>query len=178
MKNLILFIVCICCLSSGFSQNKSRINFEIKNLGIGVDGHFESIDIQTNFDTAGKLLYLKGKIKVASIKTGIESRDEHLLKPDYFDAKYHENITLVSKTITAKTDGVFNVLATLTIKDTSKDIRITVNSNTLGNPYKITSKFTINRTHFNIGGRSLLLSNSVNINVLHFHNIINDKTGF
>ena len=171
MKRYLLFLVCICCLSLGFSQNKSSIDFVIRNVGINVDGHFEVFNIETDFDATGKLLRIKGIIKASSIKTGIDSRDEHLLKADYFDIENYENITLVSKIIESKPDGVFSVLAILAIKDKSKEIVIKVNRDKVDNHYKMTSNFTINRRDFDIGGRSFILGNMVKINVLHFHKL-------
>ena len=114
---------------------------------------------------------IKGIIKAASIKTGIDSRDEHLLKADYFDIENYENITLVSTIIESKSDGVFSVVAILTIKDKSKEIVIKVNRDKYDNQYIMTSNFTINRRDFDIGGRSFILGNMVKINVLHFHKL-------
>ncbi|MDG1730412.1 MAG: YceI family protein [Algibacter sp.] len=171
MKHFLFFLIYFCSLSLGFSQNVPSIDFVIRNVGIGVDGHFETFNIETDFDATGKLLQINGVIKAASIETGMESRDEHLLKDDYFDVENYENITLVSKTITAKSEAVFNVVATLTIKEKSKEIRITVNREKVDDKYRVTSKFAINRRDFGVGGRSFILSNTVKINVLHFHKL-------
>ena len=171
MKHFLVFLVCVYCFNQGFSQNKSRVEFVIRNVGIGVDGYFEAINIETDFDAEGKLLKIKGVIKTNSIKTGINSRDEHLLKEDYFNVENHENITLLSKTIKSKSDGTFIVVATLTIKGIIKDIRIIVNLEKVDNQYKMTSNFEINRRDFDIGGKSLVLSNTVKIKVLHFHKL-------
>lgn len=171
LKRFLLFVICFCCLSVGYSQSKSSIDFVIRNVGINVDGHFETFNIETNFDATGKLLNIKGIIKAASIKTGIESRDEHLLKDDYFDVENYDNITLVSKTIEPESEGIFSVVATLTIKEKTKEIRITVNRDKADDKYIMTSNFAINRKDFDVGGGSFVLSNTVKISVLHFHKL-------
>jgi len=171
VKRFLLFVIFCSCLSVGFSQNKSSIEFVIRNVGIGVDGHFNTFSIKTNFDNKGELLNIKGEIKVASIETGTESRDKHLFKADYFDLENHENITLESKAIKTKSDGVFTMIADLTIKGITKEIYITVNRDKINNQYKITSSFKINRRNFDVGGRSIVLSNTVKINVVHYHNL-------
>ena len=171
MKHFLLFVIFFCCLSLGFSQNNSSIEFVIRNVGIGVDGHFNTFSIETIFNNNGELSSINGEIKVASIETGMESRDQHLLKDDYFDVENYENITLVSKTISAKSEGIFNVVATLTIKEKTKEIRIKVNRVKVDDEYKITSKFAINRRDFDVGGGSFVLSNTVKINVVHFHKL-------
>jgi polyisoprenoid-binding protein YceI len=171
MKRFLFFVICFCCLSLSFSQNKSSIDFVIRNVGIAVDGHFNTFNIETDFDNKGELLNIKGEIKVASIETGIESRDNHILKADYFDIENYENITWVSKAINTIDDGVFTMIADLTIKGKTKEISITVNRDKISNQYKITSSFKINRRNFDVGGRSIVMSNTVKINVVHYHNL-------
>lgn len=171
MKHFLLFVICFCCFSVSFSQNKSSIKFEIRNFGINVDGYFNTFNIVTDFNTKGELIGVKSKIKVASIETGIESRDEHLLNTDYFDAENHEYIILESKTINKKSDTVYDVVSNLTIKGKTKEIRIKVNCDKINNQYKITSNFDLNRRDFNVGGGSLVMSNTVKIKVLHYQNL-------
>ena len=171
MKRFLFFVICFCCLSLSFSQNKSSIDFVIRNVGIAVDGHFNIFNIETDFDNKGELLNIKGEIKVASIETGIESRDNHILKADYFDIENYENITWVSKAINTIDDVVFTMIADLTIKGKTKEISITVNRDKINNKYKITSSFKVNRRNFDVGGRSIVMSNTVKINVVHYHNL-------
>ena len=78
-------------------NNKTSILFQIKNFGITVDGGFKTIDVNTNLDTKDlSNSYINATIIVNSIFTGIETRDKHLLEPDYFDALNHEKIILKS----------------------------------------------------------------------------------
>tara|TARA_R110000868_G_scaffold376896_3_gene642134 strand:+ start:272 stop:787 length:516 start_codon:yes stop_codon:yes gene_type:complete len=171
MKRFLLFVIYFCCLSTGFSQSKSSIDFVIRNFGINVDGHFNTFNIETDFNNKGEIIDIKGEIKVASIKTGIESRDEHLLKADYFDAENYEYIILESKTINKKSDTIYEVVSNLTIKGKTKEISIKVNCDNMNNQYKITSNFELNRRDFNVGGGSLIMSNTVKINVIYYHNL-------
>ena len=64
MKRFLFFVICFCCLSLSFSQNKSSIDFVIRNVGIAVDGHFNTFNIETDFDNKGELLNIKGEIQV------------------------------------------------------------------------------------------------------------------
>lgn len=171
MKYSLFLITCFCCFSCGFSQDKSNVEFVIRNVGIGVDGHFNTFNIETKFDDAGRLLNIKGEIKVASIETGIESRDKHLLKEAYFDVENYDTITLVSKKINIKSANLYHVTATLTIKGKTKVIPITLKLEKINNRYKLVSNFDIDRSYFNVGGRSFVMSNTVEINVVHYHNL-------
>jgi len=171
VKRFALLLICFCCVLSGFSQDTSRVEFIIRNIGIGVDGHFNSVQIETKLNAEGDLQSIQGAIEVASIETGIDSRDEHLLKADYFDVLNHATITLVSNAVIETSEGVFKVDGVLTIKGKSKDISITVQRKKENNQYTITSSFQINRRDYHVGGRSIAMSNTVKINVVHYHSL-------
>lgn len=168
------FIVFLCLFILGyfsFSQTESRIDFVIKNVGINVDGHFNEFNILGIFNPEGKLRSVSGEIKVASIETGIESRDEHLLEDDYFDGVNHPKITLVGISGIEKADGVYDFNCDLTIKGTTRKITIPVEVVAEGDYWKIKSNFQINRRDFDVGGGSFVLSKTVKIEVVHYQPI-------
>ncbi|MFD1062644.1 YceI family protein [Winogradskyella litorisediminis] len=150
----------------GFSQNSS-IDFEIRNLGINVDGFFKKFSITTKFDASNNLKNFSGEITVNSIETGIESRDEHLLEEDYFYTKNYPKIFLESKEISKKSEGNYNVKAILKIKDKTKQINFPVKTIITKDSRKITAYFEINRRDFNVGGGSLVMSKTVKVSVVH-----------
>ncbi|WP_422106563.1 YceI family protein [Winogradskyella sp.] len=156
------------CTSFGYSQNASSIDFVIKNLGVNVDGHFNTFDIIAEFNPESELTNISGKIAVSSIKTGIESRDEHLLKDDYFDIENHAYITLRSISISKTSDTVYSVKADLSIKGKTKQITIPVTVQSVDETYKITSSFKINRRDFDVGGGSFVMGKTVKIQVTYF----------
>ena len=168
MKHCLFWIVFCCSILSGFSQNNSSINFVIKSLGINVDGHFNTFTIKTDFDEEGNLTRLFGTIKVSSLRTGIESRDEHLLEEDYFNAENHEFITLESTALNKKTNNSYAIVTNLSIKGITKEISIRVNVERTSGSYKLTSSFEINRRDFKVGGSSFVMSKTVKINVIHY----------
>jgi len=172
MKAVFCYILLLCfCVSFGFSQNSSSVNFVIKNIGINVDGDFKTFTINTDFDTNGTLNSVAGKITVASIVTGIDSRDEHLLEEDYFDSENHKFITLQSTSISKKGDTSYTVKADLSIKGITKAVNVTVNVVKTNGNYKITSKFEIDRKNFKVGGSSFVMSNTVKIKVIHYQKL-------
>jgi len=171
MKGYLLSILFCCFISFGFSQNTSSIDFVIKNLGINVDGHFNTFTVTADIDSKGNLKTISGKIKVSSIRTGMESRDEHLLKEDYFDIENHEFIVLESMSLNNTTDNLYAVSANLTIKGITKAVSIKVNIEKTKDTFKITSSFDINRKDFKVGGSSFVLSKTVRINVTHYEKL-------
>ncbi|WP_346881779.1 YceI family protein [uncultured Algibacter sp.] len=157
-------------INSG-AQNKSKIDFAIHNLGIQVDGHFNAFNIKAAFNSKDELTSVYGSITVNSIKTGIDSRDKHLLKEDYFDATQHKNILLNSQSIIKNTDNTYTVKVSLKIKGKSQVLTIPINVVKKDDVCKLISNFQINRRDFKIGGGSLILSKTVKINVVHFQKL-------
>lgn len=172
MKRLFCFLLLLCfCVAFAFAQNNSSVNFVIKNIGINVDGDFKTFTINTDFDTNGTLNSVAGKITVASLVTGMESRDEHLLEEDYFDSENHKFIILQSTSIGKKEDNNYTVKANLSIKGITKVVNVTVNVLKTNGKYKVTSNFEINRKDFDVGGSSFVMSNTVKINVIHYQKL-------
>ncbi|MDB2463029.1 hypothetical protein N9W61_02905, partial [Algibacter sp.] len=62
MLRFFLSLLFCCCLSSGFSQNTSSVGFIIRNLGINVDGHFDSFTINTDLNNDDELSSISGEI--------------------------------------------------------------------------------------------------------------------
>lgn len=171
MLRFFLSLLFCCSLLSSFSQNTSSVEFVIRNVGIGVDGHFDVFSINTDLNNAGELLSVKGEIKVASIKTGIESRDEHLLKADYFDVENHEYIRFQSKSISKTSNSKYLAIINLTIKGKTKEIQLPIEVSKSSNGNEIISNFEINRQDFKVGGGSLVMSKTVKINVVYYQKI-------
>jgi polyisoprenoid-binding protein YceI len=172
MKRYLFFVVLCCNVAIGFSQNTSSIYFVISNLGINVDGHFNSFLVTTKFNEANsELETISGLITVSSIETGIDSRDEHLLDEDYFNAKKHKQITFKSESVTKVSDSQYKVKASLKIKGITKQITIKVEVVKTNDSYKVSSSFEIDRKDFKVGGSSFVMSKTVKINVIHYQNL-------
>jgi len=62
-------------------------------------------------------------IKVASIDTANDKRDEHLRNPDFFDAAAYPDITFKSTQVAKKGDG-YVATGTLTMRGVSKTVSI------------------------------------------------------
>ena len=167
MKTPLIFISLIWVSVCSFAQ-KSTIDFEIKNVGVTVDGHFNTFTINTELDPDKELQSISGKITVSSIETGIDSRDKHLLEEDYFYVEKHKYITLKSTSITKKSESKYMVKVALSIKGKTKNITIPITVNKENGKYKVSSYFEINRRDFDVGGGSFVMSKTVKVNVAHY----------
>jgi len=174
MKLVLGFMFLIACLVSVKAQQyrpvdeKSKISFTIKNFG---------------FNTPGTLTGLKGTIKfnpsdlpsssfnvsvnVNTINTGIDARDSHLKKEEYFDAEKFPTINFVSTNITKDQNG-YVVSGNLTIKGVTKPVSFPFTIENQGNGMLFDGSFSINRKDFGVGGSSAVLSNTVNVTLKVF----------
>lgn len=101
------------------------VGFEITHLGLS--------KVMGLFDECSGTLLLDEKdltkssvefsIKVASIDTGVPARDEHLRKPDFFDAEKFPEMKFKSKEVRRMGQG-YLVIGDLTIRDKTKAISI------------------------------------------------------
>ena len=173
MKFSFLLILSFLMLSSVNKQEleqakeTSKVEFKIKNFGVNVDGYFETVSVSPVITLEHELTDLSAIIKVSSIKTGMDSRDAHILKDDFFDETNYKTISFKSSKIERISDSSFQVEAKLTVKDITKKISIPISINTVNDEVRITSEFEINRLDYGVGGRSLVLGKTVKINVRH-----------
>ena len=147
-------------------NNKTSVLFKIKNFGLTVDGGFKTSVIKTNLDTKDlSNSYINATITVNSIFTGIEARDKHLLETDYFDTLNHEKIILKSSKLTKDANGNITLFAKLSIKGITKEMEIPLDVFEDNSMLTLKASMLVNRKNFNVGGRSILLSNNVKIKV-------------
>lgn len=166
MRTRLIFALLLCLSVTGFAQ-ESSIDFVIRNLGINVDGHFDTFTITTRFDASNQLEKLSGEIKANSIETGIDSRDEHLLEEDYFYVSKYPSIVLESTEIKKQSENNYTVKASLRLKGKTKQVSFPLKVVISDNSRKISANFEINRKDFNVGGSSFVMSKTVKINVVH-----------
>lgn len=107
-------------------QMHSSVNFNIKHMGISfVQGKFDKFDGKVS--TAGNNLD-KGTfdfiVYPATINTGVEKRDQHLMSADFFDAEKFHEIKFEGFTVTKGKDNTYTLRGKLTIKDVTKEISV------------------------------------------------------
>ncbi|MEJ0082693.1 MAG: YceI family protein [Puia sp.] len=115
----------------GFAQyhtvaGESVVSFSLKNFGFKTGGTLDAPDgdIVFNPDDLAKSSF-RVTIKVESINTGNESRDEHLKEATYFDVKNYPLIRFVSSSVSeAGKKGSYQTRGNLTVKNKSKEITL------------------------------------------------------
>jgi polyisoprenoid-binding protein YceI len=143
-----------------------KVEFKIKNMGMPVNGTMTGASMQfkqTSVDPA--TWSFEGTVSPATISTGIDLRDKHLKRSDYFDIAQYPVISLRSPGIIAKGknnyEGVFN----LTIKGITKSVIIPFTIRKDDKSMAVEGTFTINRLDYGLGEESIILSDNVVISV-------------
>jgi polyisoprenoid-binding protein YceI len=142
----------------------SSISFKIKNASINVNGTFKTFETSIDFNEAfNGPSYVKTTIQTTSVDTGIEGRDNHLRKNDFFDAAQFPTMTFESSKIRKSTNGSFIADGKLVIKGVSKDVSVpfTYTGNASSGVFEGGVK--VNRLDYGVGGKSLTMSDDVEV---------------
>ena len=112
-------------------KTHSSAGFAVKHLMVSkVRGSFGDFEGTLNFDpknvSGGSVEF---SIKVASIDTDNEKRDNHLKSPDFFDVENYPTMTFKSKKVVPGDEGEFKIVGDLTIKETTKEVTFDVEFN-------------------------------------------------
>lgn len=138
--------------------NHSSLNFNISHSGISiVNGKF--LEYTGNLTTTGEeptSAKFDFNVKVNSIDTSVENRDQHLKSADFFEVEKFPDMTFKSEKILATgKPNEYLLYGKLTIKDVTKDVIFDVHyggtiSNDQGEKLGLKAETTINRFDYNI----------------------------
>lgn len=143
----------------------SSITFKIKNAGLSVDGEFKEYTATLVVDLKNlESSHVEGKIKTKSISTGINGRDNHLRKEDFFHVDKYPEINFKSTTLKAQGTG-YVVVGKLSIKNVTREVSIPVAVTKTGTTELHEGTLTINRLDFHVGEDSWVMSDDVVITI-------------
>lgn len=142
-------------------DSNEAVTFTIKNFGINTSGGIKGLKGVIKWDAANPATSVFNvTVDATTINTGIEMRDNHLKKDEYFDVEKYPVISFVSTAVTAS-----NVTGSLTIKGVTRQVSFPFTVKPSGGGYLFEGSFTINRKDFGVGSGSVSLSNSVTVNL-------------
>jgi len=143
----------------------STVTFKIKNAGIGVEGNFKEYSAAIQLDPKNlEASYLEGKIKTKSISTGINARDNHLRKEEFFYSDKYPEIHFKSTALKAQGNS-YTVTGKLTIKDVTKEVSFVLKQSKNGTLDVYETSLTINRLDYHVGEDSWTMSDEVLITI-------------
>ena len=134
MKSILFSLILLVTASAATAQDAtlwsvdkshSSINFKIRHFFTPVAGSYGDWDGVLRFDPAN----LKGSsinmtINAGSVNTANERRDAHLRTADFFETDKFPAMRFVSNDIQKTGENSYVAVGTLTIKETSKQIRL------------------------------------------------------
>ncbi len=149
-------------------DEKSKVNFTIKNFGVNTNGTFSGLKGTILFDSSKlSTSSFNVSVDVNTINSGIDMRDSHLKKEEYFYAEKYSNISFVSTGIKLNNEG-YVVTGQLTIKGISKEISFPFTAVSKKDGMLFTGDLNINRKDFDIGGGSAVMGSNVDISLKIF----------
>jgi polyisoprenoid-binding protein YceI len=152
-------------LAQNWEVKSVEVSFRIKNAGLAVNGSFGGFKGSVVFNPANvSAAELKGTVDVATIETGINMRNNHLKKEEYFNAEKFPVISMVSKKIT-KTEKGYSGQFDIKIKGVTKQLTIPLTFTDQGKSAVLSSSFEINRLDFGVGSKGMVMSSTATVGI-------------
>ncbi|WP_296493082.1 YceI family protein [Rhodoferax sp.] len=131
---------------------QSSIAFEIKQMGVPVQGHFKKFDAQINFDAA-KLATSKVtfNVDIGSATMGSPEMDYELPKATWFNAAKFPQAQFTSSAFKALGGGKYEVAGQLAIKGQTREVLVPLTMAQAGAVTTATGVLPIKRLAFKIG---------------------------
>jgi len=148
-----------------FFASESSVTFKIKNMGINVDGELKGFKVNAKFNpNKPEKSTFKVSLESNTVDTNSKARDKHLRNRDYFDVIKYPYITFKSTKVTKTTKG-YQVEGKLTVKNTTKIIKIPFSISRSDSKTTLSGTFKINRLDYDVGEPSWVLGNHVTIKI-------------
>ena len=172
MKKVLLtavaLIFCFISWTQGLEPKDegSSITFKIKNFGLQVDGSFTGLKGKIDFDpNVLSTAIFDVSVTTSTINTGIDMRDNHLRKDEYFNVKNFNTIRFVSTKVKS-TDGKLIMTGNLTIKKKTIEIKFPFTAQQVEGAWFFKGTFPLNRRDFDVGSGSFSLSDELNVQLV------------
>jgi polyisoprenoid-binding protein YceI len=151
-------------------DNGSKVKFVIKNFGINTGGTFEGLTGTIKFDPNNPTqASFDVNVDAKTVDTDIESRDKDLRKEHYLDVEKYPTLNFKSTRVTkTNTKEYLYLFGNITIKGITKEIKFPFKATPKDDGYLFEGSFELNRRDFNVGSRSMSLSDNLTITLSVF----------
>ena len=131
---------------------QSAVNFEAKQMGVPLKGHFKKFDAKIAFDTAkpeaSKIHFM---VDTGSATMGAKETDAELPKADWFNVAKFPQAVFDSTAVKALGGGKYQVDGKLSIKGQVQNVSIPVQLAQSGTTTTATGTLPLKRLQFKIG---------------------------
>lgn len=160
-----VFILWTATSQTTWLPDSSQVTFYIKNAGFRVEGSFEGLEADIRFDPSHlEDASISASITAATIDTGIKLRDKHLRKSDYFDVERYPMITMSSRAFRKK-GNEYEADFLLSLKGVEREVIMPFSFQNERKKGQFEGTLRIDRRDYEVGGRSLMLSDDVEIQI-------------
>ena len=152
----------------------TQVEFTYSHFGFSnITGRFDQVESEFLFDPANpEASSVKVTIPVASLDTGVDKLDQHLLAADFFDAAQFPTATFESTGVTVSGEGTLAVAGNLTIHGVTRPVVMDVAINKIGeHPMRkvpaagFDATTTILRSDYGVGGYVPVVGDEVRIDI-------------
>ena len=170
MKKICFVFAFVCTLATAKAQNwqptMATVGFKIKMMGLAVNGTFKGFAGNLRFDPQNMAnSTLTATVDAATLDTDNNLRNRHLReKEEFFDVAKYPKITMKSTKIEKTATGYVGYFD-LTMKSTTKSVKLPFTFTQTGNKAVFAGTVSINRRDWQVGGGTLGLSNDVIMNL-------------
>ncbi len=172
MKRISIIIFTLVLSISTFAQNwkpiSSNVTFKIKHaLGASATGSFKGFVGGINFSPANlSTASIRATVDASTVDTDNSIRDKVIKGEEYFNVEKFPKISMVSTKVEKGSKenefvGTFN----LTIKNSTKSIKLPFSFTESGGKGIFLATFAINRLDYGVGGKSSMLGDVATITI-------------
>ena len=144
----------------------TAVSFQVKHFFTPVRGSFQDFEVDLRYDAENpENSSVEARIAVASLDTGNERRDAHVLSADFFDAEAHPYMTFRSTAVRQVGPNQLVATGPLTIRGVTRDVDLPITvlgtqelpqnvSEMLGGVKRVASfqaETTVDRRDFGVG---------------------------
>lgn len=132
--------------------DRSTFTFKIKNMWglVPVKGRFTDVSGDGQV-TAKGAVFGRIDIEVASLRTGIRRRDDHLRSADFFDAERYPQLSVVVTAVQPTTGNGADLRSNFTIKGITAAVPLPVTITVLGDgSVRVSARTQIDRAEFGL----------------------------
>jgi polyisoprenoid-binding protein YceI len=166
MFSLILLTLLVQTYGTKVSSPQAEIKFSIVNAGFDVDGTIAIMNVEMKFDSENlSASFIHAAADPSSIDTGIDIRDKHLKRSDYFHVTKYPEISIRSRSFKKTGRYKFTGQFDLTIKGITKTVAIPFIMKKENDKMKYEAIFEINRLEYGIGEPSITVDETVRVYV-------------
>ena len=131
---------------------QSAVNFEAKQMGVPIKGHFQKFDAKIAFDAAKpEASKIHFTVDTGSATMGAKETDAELPKAEWFNVAKFPQATFDSSAVKALGGGKFQVDGTLSIKGNIQKVSLPVTLAQSGATTTATGTLPLKRLAFKIG---------------------------